>query len=704
MRFRNRAVNDSIAKNINLVFEITDKKGLHRGSIIIKQSTCQYYDTLDNHRNKHFTLLEQFQVPAYIGSLEYKGFKKIRTKDISQTSRPDYWYMVLHSYRDYYAPEVTVLNNIHRNPLLKDLVNAIPFQWIGEEMFVREYKSLMKSKRKPSHDIRGNLRWDEGRTGVCSTDDTVFPGMNVPAKMTKNRSQPGEKEGESRADVIHAVGFVVNEIADTISRFHPHKEWTIARKPFSESDDRAAMFSVKASPTVNAMLAGKGIKTYRECFEALSIIGTGETVDRKVKKTEEHTDKDNAHDDEGKWPTYNRCPTVVRLVDMKYSDPGKHVVVNTGRVCANIYCKSAVSQSMERYEKWNDILDLIKEWQLEARHRKTSSTDDMRRKFKPPKTGSVDGTWTYDADSNKDCFYSLFVNEILEVAKKEGHRDEALMIEALSLMPFTPSPNRFRDGIQNGYKSFVKERSEAEMKKSKAPLSNLLEHCVRYLETLPGGVGGGENSRYRAQGVKLKKRDTIFQSLANLRTAIQLANVLDDTDWIVRRMAKPVPSGGVYGVGRFHAQQIIDVAVKVGLIRKCVHLEKVCISGSTHTAEVLREKFDVDIEKDIMGLSVFLGKKLRKSPSEVENMLCEAIRWRYRRGMATKKDVFVRGHELFVVKDGQVVSFSSKGCSTIHTFAVPSIQKRRKYGEKWWTGGWQRACNDVDLLLKGKRE
>ena len=231
-----------------------------------------------------------------------------------------------------------------------------------------------------------------------------------------------------------------------------------------------------------------------------------------------------------------------------------------------------------------------------------------------------------------------------------------------------------------------------------------LEHCVRYLETLPGGVGGGENSRYRAQGVKLKKRDTIFQSLANLRTAIQLANVLDDTDWIVWRMAKPVPSGGVYGVGRFHAQQIINVAVNVGLIRKCVHLEKVCISGSTHTAEVLREKFDVDIEKDIMGLSVFLGKKLRKSPSEVENMLCEAIRWRYRRGMATKKDVFVRGHELFVVKDGQVVSFSSKGCSTIHTFAVPSIQKRRKYGEKWWTGGWQRACNDVDLLLKGKRE
>jgi len=141
MWFPNFAVERSVAKNLSLVFEVADKSGEHHGSIIIKQSRCQYYDSLDNHRNRHFTLLEQFQVPGYISSLEERGWRAVPKEEFSSTKRTRErgWFMVLESDSDHYTPEVTVLNDIHKNDLYKHLVKLMPFRWLAEEMFLDEY-------------------------------------------------------------------------------------------------------------------------------------------------------------------------------------------------------------------------------------------------------------------------------------------------------------------------------------------------------------------------------------------------------------------------------------------------------------------------------------------------------------------------------------------------------------------------------------
>jgi len=707
MWFPNFAVERSVAKNLSLVFEVADKSGEHHGSIIIKQSRCQYYDSLDNHRNRHFTLLEQFQVPGYISSLEERGWRAVPKEEFSSTKRTRErgWFMVLESDSDHYTPEVTVLNDIHKNDLYKHLVKLMPFRWLAEEMFLDEYRESLGSKRKKrDDDVRGNLRWDVGRTGLNSTDSTTLPGIYAPGLITKNRSKRGQHSNETREDTMVRVGLITIAIADLVANYHPNKNWDIAKKPFSTSRDRAEKFALKPSEEVHSRLLRDGLRRYRVCSEATSIVGTGETLDMKIKKTEPHRDAGNADNDTGnRWSTYNRCPTMVCLVDMTYSAPGEPVVVNTGRVCANAYCKASVSQSLQKMDRWKEVLNLVKKWSKSNENSgKSTGMYKMYEKFQEPPADEVaaDGTWTYDADANKDCFYSLFVNEILWVAEQEGHRDLALMIEALQLMPFTPSPNKFREGIRGGYERFARERAEVNAgRKPVSEMRNLILHCVKHLkETGDRRVGGGDNCRYQGQGKDLDERDTIFQSVANLQTAIKLANKIKSTRFIVNRMKKVVSDGGVYGVGPFHAQQLIDVATKVGLITDLSHVENVCISGTTETAKRLRDDYGVT-DKEIMGLSLYIGKELGRSPSEVENMLCEALRSKYN-DLHVTRDVFARGHSLYQVREGYVVSVTCRGSVSKRTFPRATVKTGGTYGEEWWTGGWQRSINDVEAILK----
>lgn len=694
MSFPNIDFEDSIAKGMNLVFEISGLDGNHRGSIIIEQSRCQFYDTLDNHRNRHFTLLQHYQVPSYIKRLVRRGFVAVPERDVCTESRPKgNWYMVLKEYRDYYTPEATVLNNIHRNPRFASIVKTIPFQWMAEEMFLRDYSNSKDSG------VRGNLRWDEGRTGVCSNDKSVQAGMNVPNFITKNKKKSGERDNETRSDTIFRAACGVMTIAITASRTHPHPEWEIAMMPFSSNQDRAERFAMKCDEDKWQELCRSGIDPSCLCFEAASIIGTGETPNHIIKKTEPHTDNENARNDDKEWPTYNRCPTVVRLVDMNYAE-GRGVEMNTGRVCANTYCKNAVTQSMNKMRHWEEVLGLLQSWI--ANRSQSSGRIPTYRKFAPPVLSrrDEDGTWSHPADENKDCFYSLFVNEILDLVDKEdGPRDEVLMIEALYLMVFTPSPNRYREAIQEGYARFVQQRQLAE--EEGIQLTNLFSHCISYLKETHGTVGGGPNMRYRPQK-DAPERDDLFQSLANLRTAIHLANRVNNTEWLVKRMTKKPDKGGIFGVGHFHAQQLIDVATKVGLITWTHHVENVCVSGSTNTAKVLKTVYHIK-EDDMMGLSVYLAASLSRTPSEVENMLCEAIRWRHNADTGAR-DVFAPGHNLFVVRGGHVLEIGYRGWELVREFPCTATVNDIEYGEEWWTGGWHRsALNDVDYILGKSR-
>lgn len=80
-------------------------------------------------------------------------------------------------------------------------------------------------------------------------------------------------------------------------------------------------------------------------------------------------------------------------------------------------------------------------------------------------------------------------------------------------------------------------------------------------------------------------------------------------------------------------------------------------------------------------------------------MLCEAIRSKYN-DLHVTRDVFARGHSLYQVREGYVVSVTCRGSVSKRTFLRATVKTGGTYGEEWWTGGWQRSINDVEAILK----
>ena len=82
---------------------------------------------------------------------------------------------------------------------------------------------------------------------------------------------------------------------------------------------------------------------------------------------------------------------------------------------------------------------------------------------------------------------------------------------------------------------------------------------------------------------EISQRQAI-QSIQNLNAAMKMADSGEfSTKRIINKLKGSVESGGVYGVGPFYAQVLINLASKLGLIRDHRHVTHVTVSPSTTT-------------------------------------------------------------------------------------------------------------------------
>ena len=85
-----------------------------------------------------------------------------------------------------------------------------------------------------------------------------------------------------------------------------------------------------------------------------------------------------------------------------------------------------------------------------------------------------------------------------------------------------------------------------------------------------------------------------IQSIQNLDAAIKMADAgKASTKRIINKLKGSVKSGGVYGVGPFYAQVLINLATKLGLNRDHMHALHITLSPSTATFKRLKSVYHV---------------------------------------------------------------------------------------------------------------
>ena len=176
----------------------------------------------------------------------------------------------------------------------------------------------------------------------------------------------------------------------------------------------------------------------------------------------------------------------------------------------------------------------------------------------------------------------------------------------------------------------------------------------------------------------------MFQSLQNLEYLIDLANSIDNTKYIVKKMASSWRMGGVHGVGPFYAQVIVNVATKIGLITNRIHVEQVSISTSTTTFKRLRQ-MGVKTTSHASELVPFLVHRTGEPAQKCENMICEMLRRKF--GTDRTKDYFVRGHKLYVVRRSGVYMIDWSGRTRLMRYPPAMYNSKYRPEVCWWSGG-----------------
>ena len=434
----------NVASEMIFVVELMNKKNEHKGSLLIEQSKLQYYDTRRSDKNPHFHILGNHQRPNYIRKLVRLGFEEVSHDDLGR-GRPPLFYIILSKEYDYYLDEVTVVNNVHLTKL-GNLASQIPFEWIAHTMFVEEYNKKKKTgatggqkKKNP----RGNERWDAGFTGSNSTDGSVIPGMNVPGRVLWTNRQQGFHEHDTREDTMYRIGCHVMGIADTIASEHPRQD-SIMADPLFTNKTRGNMFARRWATSVGMLNEYKDLCR----FEGTSVFGTGETSDYKIMKCERHVDSGNS-----KERGEEHSPTLVALVPI-INDEGDELDMRIG---VNIYQKNACTSA---YEKWRvldnihqDVVAYDKEM-LRENAPVNRRDDTLHERFiVPSDLPDNEMTWSQDANSDKDGYFSIYANEINMIGDY-FKRNKAVMIECLMTIPLTPDPSSWLIGIRNAVRLY----------------------------------------------------------------------------------------------------------------------------------------------------------------------------------------------------------------------------------------------------------
>ena len=134
---------------------------------------------------------------------------------------------------------------------------------------------------------------------------------------------------------------------------------------------------------------------------------------------------------------------------------------------------------------------------------------------------------------NKDLYYSFFVHSLINFGQ-ESCFDQAILLEAVYAMSFTPSPI--------GWKRGMKWAMEMTKKNGVNPIVNFIVISVEK----KGCVLLGKWRRRQVSHGKGITYYQLFQSSRNLDDVITFANAENDTTKVKKRMSSTVHSGGLH--------------------------------------------------------------------------------------------------------------------------------------------------------------
>lgn len=655
----------SIAANMYFVIE-SHRGGSHHASYIIEQSPLQYYDTSNARQNPHFHITDR-QLDSYKFMLDSREFHSVYLKpgeDGDTTPAEMYdmdvkFYTILTKEHDYYTDELTVVNNICDKPILDDIASNIPFRDLAQQMFEQDYKSLSGDKS-----TRGNLRYDAGYSGVNQTDSTVQPGMFFPKTMKLDSKGLGKDKSLQHS--LFKAGANLMKLSDTI-------QTGVQREILYQNKSRNRLFGKKWAEALDCQHL---IQFAR--FDALSCFGTGETYDYSIKKTNWHVDKQNS-DERGEGNT----PTIVAIVPVHFC--GRTVY---NRIGLNLYKKSCCGDFYRRFNINRRIAADVVE---NVPARGDSSVDvETHLKFEVPESlGDTENYWVSPAGDDKDGHLSLYVNSINrtidKMANGKGTRNRSILIESLYSIAFTPSALTWRRAHDNACSQLLGSHLSRE---------SFLETFIACALEENVSVMSGAYPRCQPQMRGSMSKRNLYQSLSNLDDCLRMANATDDTKKVVKRMSKSPRNGGIHGVGPFYAQVLINISIKLGLVKRTSHVDSIIVSPSTNTFKVLRDEYGVKTTAHAAEIIPFLMHSTGWDAPICENRLCEVLRHKF--GKDNVRDVFFRGDCLYKIENGHVWTVSPQGKHKMQCYGVGVWPTSCETQVDWWLQYFGREPHPYD--------
>ena len=675
----------SVANDLLLVIELTSEEGKHYSTIMMEPSKVQYYDVKGSHRHPHFQIMGTMQYGSYVRDLsdrcEREGiphFRLLTEEEVQSGYRSDRCIIILRGDKDYDLDEVVVRNNLHLCPRLGKIVETFPAEWYAKILFGDD--SDGKRGRGGNSNMRGNKRLDAGFTGTNSTDNKTVPGMNIPSRMTSNSNHPGVGEDETREVTIFKSGCSLLKLHDIFKMGMPPSS-AMAGRTFHDPDWHYT-YSYRWGSELGLM--GTSIMAYAR-FTGTSIIACGADGDYNLIKARKHVDKNNSED-----PGHDHSPTIMFLVTLELDD-GTTVTVRIGQ---NIYDKHVCGLQIKKKRINMEIKHKVC-MTLSRQGDEVTTIANLHRKFvmwnvtEEGKMVEFDDergrtAWVYPEDVDKDGYYSLFVNVILDICG-DYVDSKWLMMEMLLTLTLNPCPLRWAMACYEAAELMRQCLDRQGRRRSVSPRSTNFFCCFVHVQVRKFGTvsGGGKFRRCQvSHGSKYNIND-VWTSLKNLSVIIDEADENNsETRKLVNKLSSKPADGGCVGVGLFWAQAIINVCVKLKLIKTTRHATSPIIATSTTTYKRLIKQGVINAThaRDLVG---WLSNELDVPMDRCENGLCLWLRELY--GSSDTFDCFVQGHKLYKVYRGVIAVFN-RGQGRM-------VRAKHEPGEgtytascRWWIG------------------
>jgi len=691
--------NPSVASDLVLVIELTAMDGKHYCSVLMEPSKVQYYDVKRSDRHPHFHILGTMQFGSYVTRLREKcagdglpQFELLTEEEVRSGHRPDRCIIILRGDKDYELDEVVVWNNLHLHPVLRKVVTRFPATWYANILFGDEHiGGGVKDKNS-----RGNRRLDAGYTGTNSTDKKTVPGMNLPGRITKQSKYPGLGSDATREMTIFRSGCLVMCVHDYV-RSNMSGECQMSENTFN---DPAwwHRYTYRWGQDLG-LLRDPAIRSYAR-FTGTSVLGAGVDVDNNLIKTDKHVDNSNCIDD-----GHDHSPTIMFLVEANLGD-GSSAEVRIGQ---NVYDKHECGLALKK-ERVNKEISMEVGLLLTNQPLETMAVHNLYQKFTGCKTrleglmvdldyevtGNEMEAWVYPEDVDKDGYYSLIVNVILDISSTYGW-SKWLMMEIVLTLTLNPCPLRWAIACYKAARLMARGgRSTSACGRRVSRNTNFFCCFVAVQVDEFGTVsGGGMYRRCQVSHPAQYTRNDIWTSLVNMNNCISEANEEgSDTKKLVSKLTSKPEDGGCVGVGLFWAQAIINVLVKLKLIVQTCHANRPVIATSTTTYKRLLSEgvMNPTHARDLIG---WLSNELDAPMDKCENAVCQYLRAKY--GHSGTYDCFIRGHKLYKIVCDEVMVYDAGGRRMVNARHQPTVGTYTATC-KWWVG--DREVGKSVLYLK----